>query len=217
MQRVILRCFTMTVLVLVTLSLGGGSSVEAQEPKNLNALLRGDYAFTLTKVCVQGSLANVPGGGDLFEPPPRLRLRGFAGRNTRVTQGIFRYNGDGTGSATARSLLVIDNVGSPGSSPVRQNQFSCNLTYVVNPDRSFTQQLACAGTRLAGAFAELDPPEALTLEGVRHQGQIGIGRRVLVFSDTEVNVEEFTATGIPSLLQSICGQSGTAVKLRGRQ
>ncbi len=211
MQRNVMRSIRVAFLLSIAFALLGGDVGEA---KNLNNKLKGDYAFSLTQTCSSGSLANDPGGGNVFEDPPSLLLRGPRGRIVLVYQGIAHYNRDGTGSWTGRNVVLLDNVGTPGSSPIRQNGFRCDIEYEVNPDRSFTQRLLnCTFTRLAGAGVDL--PKRLEPDEIVLQGQISRGGKILVLGDTDVNFENTTVTSVRITdYQRICGGSGNAVKVK---
>ncbi|MFQ5881095.1 MAG: hypothetical protein ACE5I9_01300 [Candidatus Methylomirabilales bacterium] len=212
MRRIIVRWFVMTVLALITLPLGGESM--AQPQRVLNRRLRGDYAFTLTRVCVNVNLANVPPDTDPFVGA-ELTLGGPASVNTMLRRGTLSYNGDGTGSLVVQLLIIVPNPRFPGS-PVKQDEGSCQLTYEVNPDNSFMQNLICENTRLAGTVLD----QVATSTGIVHQGQISKDGRVLILSDSDVNEEILKLFRPPLDLSSpdlefrrICWRNGTAVKV----
>lgn len=207
MRNSIPRWISVTLLLVVPALITGGTLAEAQPAPN--ALLRGDYVFTLTRICATGNLVNVPGGGNVFEDPLSLVLRGPAGRNIRMDQGILHFGGDGTGSVTGRSIIRFDNVGSIGSSPVRQNAFECDISYQVNPDRSFTLRVVdCSVIRLAGVDA--GRTFAVT-DDIVLEGQISRSKHVLIFGDTDINVENLTSS-FGDNFQRICARNGNAVK-----
>jgi len=194
----------MASLLLIGLPLGERGIGEAQQ---MNSLLAGDYAFTRTRSCVRSdagfedNLALSPG----FTSPFPITF-------TDAAQGTLHYANDGTGSATFHQLLTAHTPSllSSGSFPVIEVQFDCTLTYAVNPDRSYTEEMVCTGTPLAGTAAT-----TVTNTGIQQQGQIA--GQMLVFSSTLPNEETVTATFPgPVILtqQQICNRSGTAVKIR---
>lgn len=84
-----------------------------------------------------------------------LELLGSATTRTDAAQGTLRYNGDGTGSIeNFRTLTINHNATSTGQIPATESEGTCDLTYTVNSDRSFTQALTCTGTVLAGSGAD---------------------------------------------------------------
>lgn len=223
MRRIIVCCLAMALMLFIAVPVGGGNIVEAgenqEEQEKLNELLDGDFAFTLTRVCVNvrffirpDGTPNVPPGQDAFTDFPDLDLQGFASTNTFGVRGILRYDGNENVAVEDGSLVFIlhgSGVTQPGSSPARHNLFTCNGTYDVNPDRSFTQQLNCISTRIAG----FEVGEVFTVTGVVHQGQISRDGRTLLLSDTLPNVEDLDSDK-RGAFQRICGRSGTAVEIR---
>ena len=199
MQRIAQRLLKIFLLFLITLPLGRDSIAEAQG--NLNARLRGDYFFSRTRTCVQ----NVDGFGTNFE------LLGAGNSFTDAARGVRRYNGGGTGSMVDGHLLLVGHTGISASSfPVTENTFTCNLTYAVSPDGSFTENASCSGMILSGLRAG----QTFTTTGIGMRGQITGGGRTLLLDDTNGNVETITFSGppTPSTFQRICNRSGTAVK-----
>ena len=197
MQRIAQRFLKIFLLFLITLSFGRDSIVQAQG--NLNARLRGDYFFSRTRTCVQ----NVDGFGTNFE------LLGAGNSFTDAARGVRRYNGGGTGSIVDGHLLFVDHTATfTGAFPVTENTFTCNLTYAVSPDGSFTENASCSGTILSGPRAG----QTFSTTGIGMRGQITGGGRTLLLDDTNGNVETITFSGPPSTLQRVCNRSGTAVK-----
>ena len=91
MQRIVVSCFVVAMLVLITLPL---QSIAQPPQQKLDKRLKGDYDFTLIKPCVQ-SIAGFGTDLDLL-----------SNGGTRVTsiQGTITYNGDGTGTSSSTSL-----------------------------------------------------------------------------------------------------------------
>lgn len=198
MQRIAQRFLKIFLLFLITLSFGRDSIVQAQG--NLNARLRGDYFFSRTRTCVQ----NMNGFGTNFQ------MMAAGNTFTDAARGVRRYNGGGQGSIVDGHLLLVDHTGTSVSSfPVAENTFTCNLTYAVNPDGSFTEIASCSGTILSGFRAG----QTFTAIGIQMRGQITAGGRTLLLDDTSANVETITFSGGPPFtLQRVCNRSGTAVK-----
>lgn len=196
---------TLGIVLLVT-----GQGAIAEDKPNLNRLLRGRYAVTQVASCVQ----NVPGFGE-----PNFDLLGGAATFTFATRAILNYKGDGTGSLEGESLSINLNnvrVGSDllatGATPVSHSRVECRLTYEVNPDRSFTQTSTCASFFLPGNLAGVTQ----TVSPIQTQGQIGPGRRTLLISDTNPDVETVVRhllDGTTLTLRRVCLRSATAIKL----
>jgi hypothetical protein len=200
MKRLIFLALGIVLLLI-------GREAIAQNEPNLNRLLRGKYAFTQIASCVQ----NING----FDEIDNFRLLSGAATFTFAQRQILNYNGDGTGSLTdGESLSITHDAVASGAFPVSHSDVTCDLSYVVNPDRSFTQTLSnCTSTFLPGNLAGTTQ----TVSPFQMQGHIGPGRRTLVISDTSPNVETVFRTppspGLPFTRERICLRSGTAIKI----
>ena len=116
---------------------------------------------------------------------------------------MITYNGDGTGTLIYTILQINNTFISVG-----QSQTNCDITYAVNPDNSYTEDLICSGTTLAGPSAS----QTFMLNGIGHQGQIGRGGQTLLITDIETNVETLTVPG-PVTVKRICARSGHAIRV----
>ncbi len=116
---------------------------------------------------------------------------------------MITYNGDGTGTLIYTNLQIVNTLIS-----VTQSQTTCDITYTVNPDNSYTEDLKCSGTVLAGSSAGV----TFTITGIGRQGQIGRGGQTLLITDIETNVETLTVPG-PVTLKRICARSGAAIRV----
>ena len=165
------------------------------QARDRDEVLRGVYAYTFTRVCAQSA------GGFNSNLQP---LGSSVQQLTSTIEMVQTYNGDGTSSARAHALNIINNA-------TAQNEldFTCSGTYLVNDDRSFTEEMSCSGTILAGALVG----QTFTQTGVRWNGHIGHRAQTLVISNTSPNLENITFSGFGSNAR-ICGRSGTGVKLR---
>ena len=192
-----------TLLALASLFLANAVSPASAAGANPNALLHGEYAVVSPRVC---SVASA-GSGDVFDDPPGLLLLQNARTKIRIRRGIYRYNGDGTGTVEkGRSISFATGSSNPGGSPIRQNESTCDLTYTVNPDYTFTQQTSnCISIRVAGHVVG----EQFTGSGSVSHGRITMGGKMLLFEDTDINVEYLTSD-VRGDYQRICGRSGTA-------
>lgn len=203
-----LRVFLMSSMVLIALTVGG-SVVGAQGAENLNSHLRGDYAFTWTRVCVQVNLNQMFGSmASPFAVPS-----GGATTRTSTIKGVFTYNGNGTGSVTGTELQIFHNMTLAGQTPVAQGSFTADLLYTVNPDRSFTQELInLNGTVLTGGIVPIGT--MVSTEGIHIEGQIAPNRQVLLLGDVSPNTEVFRVPAFNAARERICGRSGSAIRTR---
>jgi len=202
MKRVMF--FTLGIVLLVI----GREAIAASNP-NLNRLLRGKYAFTQSATCVQNEAGFGPNFQVLAPIPPQTPAVTF----TFATRAILNYNGEGMGSLTeGESLSITHDATGSGAFPVNRSTTECGLTYVVNPDRSFTQELTCNTVFFEGGLEDVTQ----TQTPFQMQGQIGRGRRTLLISDTIPDVETVFRTppsGPPFMRKRVCFRSGTAIKL----
>ncbi len=165
------------------------------EAFDFNRVLHGDYALTFSRVCAQSPNGFSPQGLAL-SPASEL---------TSTIETIQTYNGDGTSSAVGHALNIINNA-------TNQNEldFTCTGTYQVNADGSFSEDMSCSGTVVAGPIAG----QTFTQNGIHRTGHIGILAQTLVISDTRSNFEFITFSGTNSPITRICGRSGTGVRVR---
>lgn len=164
------------------------------EARDRDEVLRGVYAYTFTRVCAQSAAGF---NADLQPLGPVQQL-------TSTIEMVQTYHGDGTSSAVAHALNIINN-----ASAQNELSFTCNGTYLVADDRSFSEEMACSGSIVAGILVG----QTFTQSGVRRTGRIGHGAQTLVISDTSPNLENITFSGFGSNAR-ICGRSGTGVKIR---
>jgi hypothetical protein len=162
--------------------------------ENLDARLRGTYAFTQIHFC---ATTNVPGedfiGPNLVVPQSGVTM------STRSNEGFLTFDGHGAGSFDGRTLTMIHNAG-PGAPAMTEGPFTCPLTYVVEADGSFTTRVTCVTS--AG-----DP----AIAGIALRGQLQDGGRLLIANDTMRNVETVTTPG--GVFKRICGRSQTAIRV----
>ena len=173
--------------------------------------LQGSYAFTLTRVCVQANTAGQVFGAsaDGFPVPP-----GGATTRTSTFEGVFTYNGNGTGSATGTEFQIFHNSISPGNFPVAQVSFTADLPYTVNSDGSFTQQFEnVTATALTGGIVPVGTIFGST--GTKFEGQIAPNKQILLLADVSANRETLSRTvGLTVFtIYRLCGRSGMAVKM----
>ena len=194
----------------VALLLVGASAALAQahdSQRALNALLRGDYASSSTRDCVESS------GG--FDPttfrllplpaPPGASFR----RTLNSDAGVTHYNGDGTGTLTTHTLVFDIAVG-PGGAPVTSSDSTCDVTYTVHDDLTFDSALSCTFQSLSGGVVFTG---TVDVPAIRHQ-IVDEGRLVLISSAQPPVIETLTIDNVASSpRQRICTRAGTSSRL----
>jgi len=161
-------------------------------------MLHGEYAFTLLRTCATTGAIS-PSPDFVFSATPTVL--------ETVLRGILRYRADGTGSLTGEALNI--SATASGISPVQLVTIESTLTYSVSPDGTFTQEFAPVDfTVTAGRGIGVTGSNT----GVSEQGQVGLGGRVLLLSDTAPNIENSVTTAGSS--DRVCIRSGTALKVR---
>jgi hypothetical protein len=193
---------TLQIVLVLAFAVFTGTSTGQAKP-NLNAQLKGDYAFFVTATCA------IDAGG--FNDSTLAR----EGGGTTLTfskQGIRHYNGDGTGTITVQQLIINPLAIGANAEPVTHAHQNCNMTYQVNADGTFTEEHSCMSTVLAGFRAN----ETLSFTA-RYQGWIGSNRQVLLIGTTAPFEKSIDWTN-PSFddFSVICHRSGMAVKVKSK-
>ena len=199
MKRMILRSVRVPLLLIIALFISNGNTVATAQ--NLDTLLTGDYEFAGSRIC-----AVSPGG---FADDLSRLGSGFPA--LFFWQGTLSYAGDGTGEFIGQRLAILPPNSGPGQFPVNfADPQTCDITYSVNPDRSFSQEMNCTLDVVAGSPTG---PLTITLTGVQLRGQISSQRDHLLFSNTTPNIE----LALPPFGErhQICGWVGTAIKKAG--
>lgn len=201
MRRLIARPLEMLVLPLVALLSVGGSIAEAAD---LNpALLMGDYHFSRTRTCIRASG---------FDTGNELALQSAGSTATDAAQGTSHYNGDGTGTVIGQLLSINHNGTGNGAKPVTQVDFTCDLTYTVHADDTFTEMLTCTGSFIAGGGTG----STFTATVIEQKGLFANGRKSFVFGSVNPDIETITVTPLAGpriTVEAICSRSGTAFKV----
>lgn len=138
---------------------------------------------------------------------------GFIGKTVYADRGTFQYNGDGTGTVSGRSTLISVNSGLAGNlnvaRPISESEFTCTLTYTVNPDGSVDQEGTYNFTVVAGNEAG----NTGTTTGIKTRRQIVQGNTMLLHMPVDTpNVETVTETTPARQFDRICIRSGVTSK-----
>lgn len=201
------------LLAMLMLLANGIAAAEAPHES-----LRGTYSLTFTRTCaVEGPELIVP-------PGPGGARTGIGGGGVTgpfTLSGLVRYDEAGGGTFTGQHSFA-SGTGPVGTGIttsegneifVNQAAVTCTLTYAVNPDGSFTQQLNCT----AGFTTGPNTGQIATLNGIAMDGQLSPEGSVLLLSQAGTARETFTpnfgaTAGVPQ--QRICNGSGMATSLR---
>ena len=200
-------------LVVVTSLVAGSGAAEAGTP---NQLLRGDYAFSGEPTCL------VSRGGFNLDLTPVGPPAPFPFVFSFSVQGVRTFNGDGTGTLTARVVSMNHPVALPTPTPffnrggASSADIASDFTYQVAADRTFTIQTPLVtGTVLTGPSA--GRTLAITDLPV-FSGRISKDHRTLTLFHGEPGVETVTFSGgslPPDVQDRICHRSRIFLEQKG--
>lgn len=220
------KALSLVLAGVVAAILFPASAVQA-DPRNLNQLLRGDYAFSGEGSCLVslGPLgppappppnpANPPGGFNSnftpFGPPAR-----FPFVISFSVHGVRTFNGDGTGTVVTRTVTITHPRAIPGDPPffdrggASSSDSESDFTYEVFPDRTFTAlALVAHGTILTGTRAG----QTFTVGPLPLRGEISQDRKTLATTSDAPVVETITFSD-GDVEKRICHRSRINLKLK---
>jgi hypothetical protein len=198
------RTLAASLALLIPVAAGAAetTAITPLQQAKLNALLRGNYAFTASRTCVQTPYA--PG----FNPATRQLLTdgetvGF------IETGTLTFSGTGTVKGTDITVAIMEPGKTTAGSVPMQNgiKSSCTGTYTVNPDKSYTTNLACTALRSDGI--------ALAISPAAYRGASDSFQNTLTISETGGEIQTVQVTIGAYLLQTferICTSSGALVR-----
>jgi hypothetical protein len=168
---------------------------------DLDAHLRGSYAFTTTRTC---AISLSPIGDNYTFAPDRFY-------QTATDSGILTFNGEGIGTLVGKSRNV--NLSAGSGTLVNVSSFTSDFSYTVNDDR--TVDLWNISTTFNSAFPNVNFHG--TVIGQTGRLQIAEGRSMLVTAPSEGYTVETLNYTAPLMTQyRICTRSTTATKLPGK-
>ena len=194
MQRALLSCIVGVILL--------GVGTAAADPPQLTQLLHGDYVATGEGTC----LVALPPG---FNP----NLTPIDGRFTfsSSTQGVWTFNGDGTGTSQSRSVSLTHpdtpvTLGGAGSSGTQ-----ASFTYTVAPDRTVT--VVSSGPVTGTVFTGTRAGQTFTIDPFAgYTGLLARDRKSLALASEEPTVEVETFSN-GDVHYRICHRSRILLKL----
>lgn len=183
----------------------GAADIQTTTPVQqalLNSLLKGSYAFTVSRTCVQTPYS--PG----FDQTTRQLLTtgetvGFIESGTLTFSGTGSVKGDNITVAVMEPAKAI-----VGSAPMQNGiTSSCAGTYSVNPNRSYSATLTCT--------SQLGNGLSLAIGPAAYQGSVDVSQNMLTISETGGNIQAVTVAIGGTPVQSfdrVCTSSGTLVR-----
>ena len=198
-QRLIVYAIAACLVFLLA-----GSAMATDHPIN-PSWLKGTYRHMASGSCATSDAVDASGAG--FTPFPSLQAIGSGSTGPGGFTGVITYDGQGKATETLRGIGLSDGPYGANTFPVLTFEETCEWTYVVNRDFSFSRKGTCRGTTTGGQFAN----SRYTLSDINWVGQIGIGGAVLITSTFEP-VEQKLANGF--LTKRICATQGTEVRIR---
>jgi hypothetical protein len=174
---------------------------------NLDAQLRGSYAFTSARTC---TFAREPFDGPNLLIPNVDPATIF--RQTATDSGIYTFNGDGTGTIVGRSTNLNTTATTPGTSIISVVEFTTNVKYSVNEDRTVDVATAAAFTFV---FPQVTPPVTGTTEGQTGRLQIAHGNTMLVTAPGATPTMEIIKQSNGFIGYRLCVRDTVLTKLTG--
>jgi len=171
------------------------AAVAAADPGNPKRL-HGDYAFTGEATCITSPLG--------FDPD--LTPKGTYFITWFSVQGVWTFNGDGTGTREGRAVSVIG-APFPGAS---SQDFQAPFTYVVGPNGTFTTALSSplTGMVLTGTRAG----QTFTIDQIQLTGIISKDKKSLTIAADEPQIETVTYSD-GTVHPRICHRSRVLLRL----
>jgi hypothetical protein len=152
------------------------ADVATGEPRDLNRVLNGEYAFTGHGGC----LISPAGFSPNLAPLGPAFLQSFSMDGTRI------YHGDGTGISRSR-VMVVNNAPPPGFPPVAGLDITCAFVYTTSADLTVTMNNSCSGTVVAGPAAG----QAVQILGNDFKGRVSEDRKTHVLTIDGIVLETF--------------------------
>ena len=173
--------------------------------------LNGQYAFSGSAVCVFSSATL----GPVYIPPLGFTASfvpiGHASSNSFSTHGVLAFNGDGTGSQTARTVAIGDP--DPGDSGATSAiDISSSFTYTVADDGTLTiGQGPISSNTVAGPRTGI---QTVTSGVPTAVGHVSSDKKTLVYGSFDPAVESTLRVDLNEVESvRICHRSNTAVRI----
>lgn len=183
-----------------------GVAAVAGDEGNLNASLRGRYAFTTKRTCTSSPVPFIP---PFFNVSP-------AGSTLQTSSesGIITYHGNGKADQSGRGSQLSFSSPFTGAATASIVEFTSRVNYTVNPDGTVD-----TATESDFTFVFPAPGSTGTTTGMVGRLQIADGKSMLVSAPAEaLTVETVNVNppvGSPFTAYRICSRSSTQTKLPG--
>ena len=194
-QRLIIYAFAACVVSLVA----GSAMADHEDLDRFDRTLKGTYRHMASS---NGASAGAAG----FTPFPSLQALGDGATGHVYFTGIIIYDGKGKATETLHGISLVDGPYAAGTFPVLTFEETCDWTYTVNHDKSFSREGSCKGKTTGGQFAG----DTYTLSGLKYEGQIAVGGALLITYQVEPVVTELS-NGFS--IKQLGGIQGTEVRI----
>jgi hypothetical protein len=200
------NCKLAAIITVSSLLIFTGIAVAKDFDIDKNSILKGTYLYSGNKYCV----AAFPPG---FYPYPNLRLINGGSTSSRVIQGEFIFNGDGTGSRSVDWFVILNsNLGS-NERPLNYGTSYADFTYTVNMDGTFVMTSGEATVEKVYGV-----PHIQTIDGFGTiTGAIAAGQKTFTLADTNPTIETITRvfqSGQEIEIERICNRTGIGIKIK---
>lgn len=189
-------------------------AVVGAAPNDLTRALRGDYAFSGDGACLVSPL---PGFNINFRTSTGGVIRSFS------VHGVRKFNGDGTGTVSGRSVLIGHN-GPPANpsgtnlGPYLADNFSANFTYTVASDQTIhIENGPLTHTRIEGP----NVGSTNVITGIKIEGHVSQDFKTIVVAtpnsvlETEYNTLADALSGQNAVEYRHCHRSRTLIRISG--
>ena len=189
-------CKLAAIITVSSLLIFTGIAIAGDFDKDKNSILKGSYLVSSNIYCV---MAYGPG----FNPD--LTLPNGGATSSRVAQGEYIFNGDGTGSSFINWLVIVNNALNPGQRPLNYGTSESDFTYTVNMDRTFEITPGVVTVK-----KEYGADQTIDGFGTR-TGAIAAGQKTFTIADTDPTIETMHR-GVD--IERICIGTGIGIKIQ---
>lgn len=164
--------------------------------------IKGQYAFTGEASCLASTTVS---GGTLVTPSgfnPDLTVKGHDFVISYSVQGVRRFNGNGTGTVTGKTVSISYNNATPNAG---SHTFTFDFTYVVAADGTVTTDMV-PGTYQGLYIAGPRTGQTVTVDNIELDGIISINNMTLTLATSAPTIETHTFSN-GDVHQQICHRS----------
>ena len=193
--------FRLALVLLGSLYVASESLADDQQ-QNLNSSLKGVFRSVGINNCLESQ------GG--FTSNLLFQVNGFAARYQENTMSTAVFPGDGTMTDNVRGTTYFQgDPYNPGNFGAGTFIGTCQYTFNMNPNKSFTLKGSCNGSSPLGPAINTTS----TLTGVVHHAQLSDDGNTIIIGNPEPNAQLLALSNQYSA-QRLCGTSATYVRVR---